>query len=107
VEHVALLRNGLLCFSSYFESAVAVPRFKNIVCQWCRNRIIPNKLLKILKTLFSRAVHSNAESSNTQYMPYSLEIFDRTVYDKCLVRETGTVLRTRSPCVHREDVWRK
>jgi len=71
VDHVALLRNGLLCFSSYFESVVAVqcPSLKTSSVEWCRNIIISNILLENLKMVFSCSPPSNAESSNTQNTP--------------------------------------
>ena len=40
------------------------------------------------------SIYSNAESSNTEDMPYSQEVFGNTVNKKCVVSETGTFLRT-------------
>jgi len=40
------------------------------------------------------SVHSNAESSNTEDMPYSQEVIGRTVTMKCFVGAIGTLLRT-------------
>ena len=46
------------------------------------------------------STYSNAASSKTQYMPYSWKVFGRTVNKKCLVSETGTVVRTGRTAVH-------
>ena len=42
------------------------------------------------RCLTNRTADSNPETSNTSYMLYSLEVFGRTVNNKCLV--SGTVL---------------
>jgi len=39
------------------------------------------------------SIHSNTESSNTQYMPYGQNVFGRAVDKKWLVSETRSVLR--------------
>jgi len=54
--------------------------------------IIPNKVHENLKLFNLRpGVHSTTESTNTEYMPYSENVFGRSVNTKCLVRETRTV----------------
>ena len=54
--------------------------------------IIPNKVDENLKLSNLRPdIHSNTESTNTEYMASSEKVFGRTVNTKCLVWKTRTV----------------